>query len=198
MKRILNLSLVLAVVFTAMGAQAGEIDFSLYVKKDTGNSKMVSFAFNQVTKVELSLYDANEKLIHNEKVSAKSSISRTYDLNELPDGTYFLEAETALKIARYEIKVSNNSAILSNKAVSEVYKPVLVTKDGKVSVNIQNTEKTPVSVTIYDAQDNEVYKGNLSGANAAKTFDISKVATESYTFVMTYDNKTFTETIASR
>lgn len=198
MKRILNLSLVLAVVLTTMGAHAGEIDFALYVKNESGQGKTVTFAFNQVKKVALSLYDSDEVLIHTENVTAKQSINRTYDLNQLPEGTYFLEAETEKKVARYEITVTGTKATLSKKAISEVYKPVVTNKDGMVSVNIQNTDKSPVTVKIYDAQDNEVYNENLSGSNVSKTFDMTNSSESKYTFVMTYDNKTFIETVASR
>jgi len=198
MKRILNLSLVLAVVLTTMGAYAGDVDFALYVKNESGQGKKVSFALNQVKKVTLSLYDSDEVLIHTENVSAKQNINRTYDLNQLPEGTYFLEAETELKVARYEITVTGTKAILSKKAISEVYKPVVVSKNGMVSVNIQNTYKSPVSMKIYDAQDNEVYNGNLSGTNVYKTFDMTNSVDSKYTFVMTYDNKTFIETVAAR
>jgi len=198
MKRILKVSLMLAVILTAMGAHADEIDFALFVKNEIGQGKKVSFAFNQVKKVELSLYDSNEKMIHTETVSSKESINRTYDLNQLPEGTYYLEAETALKVARYKIRVVNDVAILSKKAISEVYKPVLVKKEGAVSVTIQNPENTAVSVIIYDGENNEVYNAELTGTNVTKTFDISRVSNEDYTFVMNYGNKTFVETVVSR
>jgi len=198
MKRILKVSLLLAVILTAMGAHADEIDFALFVKNEIGQGKKVSFAFNQVKKVELSLYDSNEKMIHTETVSSKESINRTYDLNQLPEGTYYLEAETALKVARYKIRVVNDVAILSKKAISEVYKPVLVKKEGAVSVTIQNPENTAVSVIIYDGENNEVYNADLTGTNVTKTFDISRVSNEDYTFVMNYGNKTFVETVVSR
>ena len=198
MKRILKVSLMLAVILTAMGAHADEIDFALFVKNEIGQGKKVSFAFNQVKKVELSLYDSNEKMIHTETVSSKESINRTYDLNQLPEGTYYLEAETALKVARYKIRVVNDVAILSKKAISEVYKPVLVKKEGAVSVTIQNPENTAVSVIIYDGENNEVYNADLTGTNVTKTFDISRVSNEDYTFVMNYGNKTFVETVVSR
>ena len=49
MKNFLKLSLLFALVLTAISAQAGEADFSLNVKKEKG--KTVSFALNEVKKI---------------------------------------------------------------------------------------------------------------------------------------------------
>lgn len=53
-------------------------------------------------------------------------------------------------------------------------------------------------MSCLDDQDNEVYNASLSGSGVNKTFDITNSSDSKYTFVMTYDNKTFIETIASR
>jgi hypothetical protein len=39
-------------------------------------------------------------------------VNRTYDLNALPEGTYFLVAESDKKIAKYEISVMRQTAVL--------------------------------------------------------------------------------------
>ena len=195
MKKFLKFSLVFALVLTAIGAHASDVDFSLNVKK--GKGKTVSFALNQVKKIDLSIYDANDKLIHTETVNSKGNINRTYDLEALPNGTYFLEAETAMKIARYTITVVDETASLSTEVLTEVFKPVFVNKDGKVGLNILNLDKSPVGIKIFDADANEVYNTTLLDTqNVNKFFDITTFPSENYTFEMSYDNKVFFKTIA--
>lgn len=195
MKNFLKLSLLFALVLTAISAQAGEADFSLNVKKEKG--KTVSFALNEVKKIELSIYDTSDKLIHTERISSNGHINRTYDLAALPEGTYYLEAETEMKIAKYAITVVGETATLSDLALSEVYKPIVLNNNGKVSLSILNLDKSPVSVLIYDTDGNEVYNNVFEGQQTVdKFFDITSVPREKYTFVMSYDNKTFTETVA--
>jgi hypothetical protein len=80
----------------------------LDVKKVQG--KKVTFVLNEVNKVELSILDLDNKLIHSENVNSKGSVNRTYDLNALPEGTYFLVAESRYKNAKYEISVIGNSS----------------------------------------------------------------------------------------
>lgn len=197
MKTILRLTLVLAVVLTAVGAQAGNGDFYLHVRKEQG--KTIRFALNQDTKTEISILDPQERILFSETTSNKNGINRTYDLNELAKGTYFLDIETDAKIARYEITVSDKDANLSKKAIFETYKPVLVSQKGLVTLSIPNTKNTTVAIKVYDRYQNEVYSATLKDMDVVnKKFDVSNFTGEEYTFVMDYDNKSFTESIVSR
>ncbi|MGK0296141.1 MAG: hypothetical protein ACI884_002316, partial [Ulvibacter sp.] len=78
MKKILKFSLVAAALLTVMNVSALGNDFSLDVKKVQG--KKVTFVLNEVNKVELSILDLDDKLIHSENVNSKGSVNRTYDL----------------------------------------------------------------------------------------------------------------------
>jgi len=196
MKKILKFSLVLVVVLTTMNVHAGALDFMLDVKKEQG--KMVTFALIKMNKVDLSIYDAEGKLVHSERVNSQKVLNRTYDLKALPDGTYFLEAESDTKIARYEISVVGETASLSANAISEVYKPAFVNKNGLVRVSLINLDKSPVNIKIYDKDNNEVYDSDvILDQVVKKAFNINNIPDEEYTFVMTYKEKTFTKTFAS-
>ena len=196
MKKILKFSLVLAaVVLTATQAHAGNTDFSLDLIKEDG--KTVSFSLKEIKKIDLSIYDTNDSLIYQEKVTSEDNINRTYDLTALPDGIYFLKAESDLKISKYKIEVVGNKAKLSADAISEVYKPVLVNKNGIVTVNILNLENTPVTVAIYNSEENQVYNETLTAdLYVGKIFDLTSAQNGKYTFDITYNGKTFSETVA--
>ena len=198
MKKILKFSLVLAaVVLTAVQAHAGNADFSLDLIKEEG--KTVSFSLKEIKKIDLSIYDINEALIYQEKVVSEDHINRTYDLTALPDGIYFLKAESALKISKYKIEVVGNKAKLSTNAISEVYKPVVVNKNGIVTVNVLNLEKVPVTVAVYNSDQTEVYKETLAAdLYVGKIFDLSSAHNGKYTFEITYNGKTFSETVATK
>jgi hypothetical protein len=197
MKKISKYSLVLAVTLITMNMFAGTVDFTLNVKKEQG--KLVTFALNQTEIIDLSIYDAEGKMIHSENVNSPKSVNRTYDLNALPAGTYFLEAESDLKVSRYEISVVGETALLSSDAVSEVYKPTFLNKNGLVWVNVLNLDKSPVSIKIYDNEFNEIYDSALLvGQNVTKVFDINNFQNEEYTFVITDNNKSFTKTFSKR
>lgn len=194
MKNVSKFSLMLAITLLTINVHAGTVDFTLNVKKEQG--KKVTFALNNSDKMDLSIYDAEGKKIHSENVNSKQVIYRTYDLNAFPEGTYFLEAESDSKISRYAISVVGETASLSSDVVSEVFKPVFAYKNGLVWVNILNLDKSPVFIKIYDNQNNEVYDSNsIMDQNVTKVFDINNIQNETYTIVVTDNDKTFTKTL---
>lgn len=198
MKKILKFSLVLAAVaLTAVEAHAGNIDFSLDLKKEEG--KTVSFTLREIKKIDLSIYDTSDNLIYQENVTSDDNINRTYDLTAFPDGVYYLQAESDLKISKYKIEVIGKVAKLSPDAVSEVYKPSLTSKKGIVTLNMINVYQTPVNVKIYSLNDTEVYNKTLSSdINVGKIFDLNNMEGNRCTFVITSNGKTFTETVNTK
>lgn len=199
MKKILKFGLVLVAALTTMNGHASTVDFALDVKNEQG--KKVTFAVNTINIMNLSIYDADDKLIHTEAVNSKKDFKRTYDLNDLPEGTYFLEVESDLTISRYEISVAKATATLSANAISEDFKPVpaFLYKDGLVWVNIVNLDQAPVNIKIYDKDGDEVYDSpKMTDENVTKIFDVNNIQNEKYTFVMTYKDKTFTQTFPKK
>ncbi len=197
MKKISKFGLMLGVTLLTMNLYAGTVDFTLDVKEEQG--KMVTFALNKLDKVDLSIYDAEGKMIHSEKVDAQKNFNRTYDLKALPEGTYFLDAESDMKISRYEISVVGETASLSTNAISEVFKPTFVNKKGLIWVSLLNLDKSPVNIKVFDKDNNEVYDSDvILDQDVKKAFDINQINDEEYTFVMTHKDKTYTKTFASR
>lgn len=197
MKKISKYSLVLVVTLLTMNMFAGTVDFTLDVKKEQG--KMVTFTLSQTEKIDLSIYDGEGKMIHSENVNSQKNINRTYDLKALPQGIYFLEAESDLRVSRYQISVLEETASLSEDAVSEVFKPTFLNKNGLIWVNVLNLDKSAVSIKIYDNEYNEIYdSASLMDQNVTKVFDTSYFKNDSYTFVVTDNNKTFTKTFSKR
>jgi hypothetical protein len=197
MKKILKFSLVVAALLIVMNVSALGKDFSLDIKKVQGNK--VTFVFNEANKVELSILDLDDKLIDVENINSKGSVSRTYDLNALPEGTYFLVAESDTKIAKYKISVIGQTAVLGSNAVKEMYKPMVVNNNWLVCVSIYNLGQNPVSIKIYNAADEVVYISSLiEEQQIFKHFGIKNLANEEYTLVMSYADKVFVKKIGAK
>lgn len=132
MKKIVKLSFVLMVVLIAMNTRATGVKVSKNEK--ASSKKMVTFAVNDINKANVSMYDANNKLLHTENVytlnlnplKSGSKIVKTYDLNPLADGVYYLVADSKTKTVKYEILVVNETATIMSDPLSEVHKMVAV------------------------------------------------------------------------
>ena len=134
MKKILKLSLVCAVLFTGMSTYAidGNEDFNLHVLKENG--KLVTFALNQVKKAKLTIYDKDGSVLYYENATGQDGILRTFNFQEFPEGTYILEVEDSVKKVRHEITITDETTVLSSKAVSSVYKADSTAKNTSVAV----------------------------------------------------------------
>lgn len=194
MKKIVNFSLVIIAILSTINSSASSIDFSLAVKNKQG--KVVSFALREVSKIRLSVFDGENRVINEEVVNANGLISRTYNLEALPDGDYILEAESALKISRYCISVSGKVATLCPDAVSEIYKPVFETTDGITSMSIDNASKSVVSISVVNGDGEVVYQSLAQDKSIFKYFDFAFEIKEEYTFIVKYDGRTFYNTVA--
>ncbi|MBZ4034527.1 T9SS type A sorting domain-containing protein [Flavobacterium sp. 17A] len=121
MKKIMKLSLVVAVLLTGMSTYAidGNEALNLHVLK--GNGKVIAFGINQLQKATISIYDTNGTLLYTENASGKEGILRTFSLEEFPQGKYFLEVADNYKKVKYDITVDSKNSVLSSKGVSSVY-----------------------------------------------------------------------------
>ena len=197
MKNVTKFALALVVFFSTVAMRAND-DFSVRVKSGAG--KKISFTINDTKNVHISIFSKDGVEVFAENIKSKDGkISRSYDLNALPNGTYYLETETKTKVDRREMTLSGSTATVSEKTLTEIYKPVMFSKDGLVTVSILNSDKTPVEIKMFDENNNELYSETVTGEQSlAKRFDINKTTAKKITFVMSYNNKTFVETVAAR
>jgi predicted secreted protein len=197
MKNFLKTGLMTVAFLTTFGASANEKDFSLKVKSEKG--KTVSFSINEAKDVNLSIYSKDNETLFGEKVTANGLLSRTYDLKAFPEGDYILEVETSAKMAQYAIHISGNSAVISEVAIAEVFKPVFANENGIVSLNISNADKSPVEIKLVDENNNELYSEVFTGKSSiSKRFDTNKTFAGNLTFVVKYKDQIFAETVAMR
>ncbi|WP_026712549.1 hypothetical protein [Flavobacterium daejeonense] len=123
MKKILKISLVLGIVLLAMNVYAVAVNFSLHNK--FRQEKMISFGLEDSDETKISIYDANDKLIHTENVLVDGKLVRSYDLNNFKEGIYYLVEESKTKISRYEVLVLDDSATIMSDPFAVVDKTAL-------------------------------------------------------------------------
>ncbi|GLB51955.1 hypothetical protein NBRC110019_09940 [Neptunitalea chrysea] len=177
-----------------MGTYAAAINISLSVAKE--QSKTINFRLDNTEDVKVVLKNEQGISVYSEEVEAKNGrINRKYDLNHLPNGNYSLNIETATKIYSYDVALDESTTV--NQKASEIFKPVVFTKDGNVMLQLLDLEKSPIEVAIYDNNDNLLYTQKFEGEmNFSKKFALKKVFSSNYTFVIKYNDMTFTKDIA--
>lgn len=193
MKKFAKIGLVLGMLIATVSTYAANISLSVIEEK----GKAVNFVLDNAESVSIVLKNEEGASIYSEVATAKAGkIDRKYDLNYLPSGRYYLQAETETKVVTYTINLDENTTV-EQESVKEVFKPVVFTKDSKVMLQLLNINEAPISVSIYDINSNLLYQQDFNGEiNFTKKFALKKIFSANYTMVISYNGMTFTKEIA--
>ena len=161
----------------------------------------VAVAFHAVPQgtVIVKITDDQDRLILRDRITKTEAFAKKYDLNALPEGIYYLVAESEYKISKYKISIVGAVANLSEIAIENELKPIFIEQDGLVKLSFLNLNEAPTYIKIYNQANDLVYdSGKLVNQSFAKTFDIYNLQNEEYTFVVTVSDKTFSKTFSKR
>jgi len=194
MKKFLKIGLIAALFFTATGVHANDDNFTLKVKGE--KEKFIRFSVDKAEDINLSLIGADEEVLFEENIHASAFSSKVYDLNALPDGNYVLKVESELKLAKYTVTIKDGEALVSEPKVSNIFKPVYTKKDQVITLDLDNLDKNPIEVKVYNEYNDEVYNEVFKDkSQLTKKFNISKTDSKELTFVVTYKEESFVKTI---
>ncbi|WP_316844274.1 hypothetical protein [Pedobacter psychrodurus] len=194
MKKFLKIGLIAALFFTATGVHANDDNFTLQVKGE--KDKFIRFSVDKAEDVNLSLIGSDEEVLFEENIHASAASSKIYDLNALPDGNYVLKVESDVKLAKYTVTIKDGEALVSEPKISNVFKPVYTQDDKVVTLNLDNLDKNPIEVKVYNEYNDEVYNETFKDkAQLTKKFNISKTDSKELTFVVKFKDESFVKTI---
>ena len=196
MKKIFKISLVMVGLISTLNANAENPKLLLDLKK--ANGKKVSLTLKEMKKVKLSIYDGNNDVIFDENVNG-ANLARTYDLSSLPEGDYFIKAQSDAKISKYKIEVKGKNAFLTSESFSEVLVPSFDynLESKKVTINhLNQKDNSPITIDIYDDNNDLVYTKTSSVNEFVKTYDLNKLFSNKCTFIVNYKGEIFEKTIS--
>lgn len=198
MKNVFKFAIIAAISLTSSIAQANDGDFSLKSKSE--KEKTISFQINEANDFNLSIIGANNEVLFEQKIFAKASSTKTYDLNALPDGNYTMKVESGSRLAQYDITITNNQALFSAPKITELYKPVITKgEDDVITLNFEQPKAGEVEVQVLNESNDELYTQVFKNkAKLTKKFNISRADGNALTFVVKYDNQTYVKTIETR
>ena len=194
MKKFLKIGLIAALFFTATGVHANDDNFTLKVKGE--KDKFIRFSVDKAEDVNLSLIGSDEEVLFEEKIHASAASSKIYDLNALPDGNYVLKVESDVKLAKYTVTIKDGEALVSEPKLSNIFKPVYTQNDQVITLNLDNLDKNPIEVKVYNEYNDEVYNEVFKDkTQLTKKFNISKTDSKELTFVVKFKDESFVKTI---
>ncbi|GAA0719669.1 hypothetical protein GCM10009430_18980 [Aquimarina litoralis] len=193
MRRVINVCLIAVVIITSNIANAAG-----RVSVEITNSSMVNVSLTEVEKGEkLFLKDYDGEVLFNVTLDATPSYQKYFNLSNVSDGIYFVETETPYEIKVTPLLKNQKGVSLVNQSAVTVFKPLVKTDNNIIKVMFNNTEKSPLNLTIYDSDFRllEEVTGNEDSL-FKRTYDFSKMPKGEYEFYFSLKDRTFIKKVS--
>ena len=131
----------------------------------------------------ISILDIEGIIIFSEKVGDVASYSKKFDLKNLPDGDYVLKIEDTLKETIFEFGIDNSNVLIAERR--ENTKPIFKKNGQKVFLNLLNSDKEDVKITIYDSENRVVFDETVVDTLLVeKAYNFEKAYKDTYMVVV--------------
>lgn len=197
MKKLLKLTFLAGFIFISASVMGKDKDFSLSFRNVT--AKTFSFEVSNARNLSLVIYSADNNEIFSENIKKEESVEKSYNLEDLSSGTYFLVAESDQKIEKYKIVLDGDKINVDKTPVFAIQKPEYTVDNNKVKLHISNIEGE-VKVSVYDAANNLYYSKTGKGENGELNmkFDFNPENSDAYIISVDMDGNNFNKVIALR
>ncbi len=180
MTTLLKSGLLAGFLLVSASLMSKDRDFSISVGNVT--AKTVNFEIANAKNVSLFVYNDIEGELFSEKLDTENAVTKSYNLQDLASGTYYLVAESETKVEKYRISIGSNNVVEVEKTpVSSVNKPEYSISGNMVKLHMADVKST-VNVSVYDFSNNLFYSANKNAENGElnMTFDLDPKTSSNY------------------
>jgi len=192
MKTNLKFTAMIAFMFATVVGLAKEPKLSLMTE---GQSKSLIVELDSKNKKTfLKILDENKNIIFSEKI-ATTSYTKKFDLNELENGSYYIELDDSLRTLVYPISVENKEVKILKRI--ENTKPVFRKKGSMLFLNLLNLDGEDVQIKVFDSDNRTLFSEVIKNESiVTKAFNFETAHEDRYTVVVKDGENTYYEDIA--
>lgn len=178
-------------------AKADNVSGMSGVKVEKSEQKKVRLYTQSGNSVDVSIIDVDGNVLYRGLISKNTKGGTSFNLNNLPDGQYYLTAGNNAWWMSQGLTIKANVVNIDARTLQEVAQPILTTYEkNKVEVTLPARNVKEANIAIYDAQNVLVQADTFKGAT--RRFDLSALPDGAYTFVVGPDQKQFVSRIDIR
>ncbi|WP_461146594.1 T9SS C-terminal target domain-containing protein [Spirosoma pulveris] len=188
-----TIAVVLSVMSLAsfQGAKADTGSGMSGVKVEKSEQKKVRIYTQPGTPVDVALIDADGNVLYRGTISKKVKQTTSLNLNNLPDGQYFLTASNDAWWMSQGLTIKGNAVNVDERGLQQLTEPTVTAYEkNKIELTLPAKNINEASVAIYDAQNVLVQLDSFKGS--VRRFDLSALPDGAYTFVVGPNEKKFT------
>ncbi|WBV57073.1 hypothetical protein PFY10_01290 [Chryseobacterium daecheongense] len=186
-----------ALLFSA-NVMSKDRDFSL----SFGNvqAKTLNFELSNARSVSVFVYNSAHDELFSENLTDGSHVMKTYDFQSFEPGTYYLVAESEMKIEKYKIQISSDNVMeVEKKPVSSINKPEYTISGNMAKLHMSDV-KGPVNISVYDLSNTTYYTSTREYAdgNVDITFNLNPQTANQYIIQVEENGNIFNKIISLR
>lgn len=194
MKKVINRSIIMAAMCTALLSNANE-GSSFIPKKEKEIVKTMITIDDVKEGQSLIIKDLNGIILYKELIKESGSYSKAFDLTELPDGNYFFELEKEMEIKVIPFTVSSKKVMFLKEKETSIFKPYAMMKKNYIYINKLALNGEPLEVNIYyygNGVPELIYSETIENVKSiGRSYKLLKHATGNYKVELHSDNRTY-------
>ena len=160
------------------------------VKVEKSEQKKVRIYTQPGASVDVALVDADGNVLYRGLISKNAKRATSFNLNNLPDGQYFLTASNNSWWVSQALTIKANALSVDERSLQQMTEPTLTAYEkNKIEVVLPAKNINEANVAIYDAQNVLVQTDTFKGS--VRRFDLSSLPDGVYTFVVGPNEKKF-------
>jgi len=160
--------------------------------------KVTSMSFKRVKQgSRLSIKDENGLILYKESVAKTGKYSKGFDLTSLPNGDYYFEMDSELKIIIIPFTVTMNEVNFKKEKENTVFKPVIRVKENMVYLSRPSFDENPIKMEIFFSEnyDRVVSEEFTKETEVKRIYDFSNSKKGNYVFVFESNGRKFSKTV---
>ena len=167
------------------------------VKVEKSEQKKVKVYTKSGVSVDVAIIDADGNLLYQGFIAKNAKGATSFNLNNLPDGQYYLTAGNNSWWMSQGITIKSNTISVDERNVQQIAEPTLTAYEkNKIEVLLPAKNVEESTVAIYDPQNVLVQTDTFKGAT--RRFDLSSMPDGAYTFIVGSTQKQFATRIDVR
>lgn len=167
------------------------------VKVEKSEQKKVRVYTQPGASVDVAIIDVDGTVLYRGLISKNTKGATSFNLNNLPDGQYYLTAGNNAWWMSQGLTIKGNAVNVDARSLQQVAQPVLTAYEkNKIEVTLPAQNLNEANVAIYDAQNVLIQTDTFTGAS--RRFDLSAMPDGAYTFVVGPAQKQFISRIDIR
>lgn len=157
MKRVMNLCLLMLIMLVSTTTKASDVMSVKIENSSTLNVSLLNISKGQ----KLYLKDYSGEVLFDVTLEKMPLYRKYFNFNTVKDGIYFVETESEFDIKITPVIKNKKGIALINTSVTTVFKPKVLVENTMVRVMLTRSDKTPLSVSIYDKEGVKLFKEDV-------------------------------------